>query len=204
LLLIVSTVGRLELINEVFAGVFWASTTLTMMLGRLMLYYALAKTRFLGSGERALILVGTNSRALKLATEITAKPELGYSLLGFVDDVWQNTPRFNEAGYRFVTTIDGFPDYLRTRTVDEVLICLPMKSGYHTSEKIVKMCEEQGVRVGVLSDIFPLEVARSRVDHVGANSIIGGNVWVTSDVAPGSKIVQFKPRDAFYADGSGI
>jgi serine O-acetyltransferase len=39
---------------------------------------------------------------------------------------------------------------------------------------------------------------------VGANSIIGGNVWVTSDVSPGSKIVQFKPRDAFYADGSGI
>jgi len=39
---------------------------------------------------------------------------------------------------------------------------------------------------------------------VGANSIIGGNVWVTSDVAPGSKIVQFKPREALYADGSGI
>jgi serine O-acetyltransferase len=39
---------------------------------------------------------------------------------------------------------------------------------------------------------------------VGAGSVIGGNVWVTSDVAPGSKIVQFKPRDIYYNDGSGI
>lgn len=39
---------------------------------------------------------------------------------------------------------------------------------------------------------------------VGAGSVIGGNVWVTNDVAPGSKIVQFKPREVYYADGGGI
>ncbi|MBK3518037.1 serine O-acetyltransferase [Carboxylicivirga marina] len=39
---------------------------------------------------------------------------------------------------------------------------------------------------------------------VGANSIIGGNVWVTNSVASGSKIVQFKPRDVLYAEGGGI
>lgn len=39
---------------------------------------------------------------------------------------------------------------------------------------------------------------------VGANSVIGGNVWVTSDVAPNSKIVQFKPKDVNFSDGGGI
>jgi serine O-acetyltransferase len=39
---------------------------------------------------------------------------------------------------------------------------------------------------------------------VGARSVIGGNVWVTSDVAADSKIVQFKPRDYLYNGGSGI
>ncbi len=39
---------------------------------------------------------------------------------------------------------------------------------------------------------------------VGADSIIGGNVWVTNDVPPGSKIVQFKPRDVNFSDGGGI
>ncbi len=39
---------------------------------------------------------------------------------------------------------------------------------------------------------------------IGANSVIGGNVWITSDVPPGSKIVQFKARDMDLMDGSGI
>jgi serine O-acetyltransferase len=39
---------------------------------------------------------------------------------------------------------------------------------------------------------------------VGEGSVIGGNVWVTSNVPPGSKIIQFKPRDTVYSEGSGI
>ncbi len=39
---------------------------------------------------------------------------------------------------------------------------------------------------------------------IGANSVIGGNVWVTNDVAPNSRIVQFKARDVFYSEGGGI
>lgn len=39
---------------------------------------------------------------------------------------------------------------------------------------------------------------------VGANSVIGGNVWVTNDVPEKSKIVQSKPRDNYYTEGGGI
>lgn len=39
---------------------------------------------------------------------------------------------------------------------------------------------------------------------IGANSVIGGNVWVTNTTPPNSKIVQFKPRDVFYSEGGGI
>ncbi len=39
---------------------------------------------------------------------------------------------------------------------------------------------------------------------VGSNSVIGGNVWVTQDVMPNSKIVQGKTRETSFADGGGI
>jgi serine O-acetyltransferase len=39
---------------------------------------------------------------------------------------------------------------------------------------------------------------------VGKGAVIGGNVWVTNDVAPGAKILQFKPRDNYFFDGGGI
>ncbi len=39
---------------------------------------------------------------------------------------------------------------------------------------------------------------------IGKNSIIGGNVWVTRDIPPNSKVVQSKPKEWFFCDGAGI
>jgi serine O-acetyltransferase len=38
---------------------------------------------------------------------------------------------------------------------------------------------------------------------IGKGSTIGGNVWVTQDVAPNSRVVQSRPKETF-ADGAGI
>lgn len=39
---------------------------------------------------------------------------------------------------------------------------------------------------------------------IGKGSVIGGNVWVTNDLPPYSKVVQFKPKGMKFADGAGI
>lgn len=39
---------------------------------------------------------------------------------------------------------------------------------------------------------------------IGKGSVIGGNVWVTNDLPPNSRIVQLKPRSASFSDGGGI
>jgi len=40
--------------------------------------------------------------------------------------------------------------------------------------------------------------------RIGANSVIGGNVWVTNSLPPNSKLVQFKAKESDYNDGAGI
>ena len=40
--------------------------------------------------------------------------------------------------------------------------------------------------------------------RIGANSVIGGNVWVTNSLPPNSKIIQFKAKEADFNDGAGI
>ncbi len=40
--------------------------------------------------------------------------------------------------------------------------------------------------------------------RIGQNSVIGGNVWVTNNVPPNSKLVQFKARETSFSDGAGI
>ena len=39
---------------------------------------------------------------------------------------------------------------------------------------------------------------------IGKGSVIGGNVWVTHDLPPNSKVVQFKPKGMKFNDGAGI
>lgn len=39
---------------------------------------------------------------------------------------------------------------------------------------------------------------------IGKGSVIGGNVWVTNNMPPGSKIVQSKVRNTNFKDGAGI
>ncbi len=40
--------------------------------------------------------------------------------------------------------------------------------------------------------------------RIGADSVIGGNVWVTNSIPPNSKLVQFKAKDTDFSDGAGI
>ena len=40
--------------------------------------------------------------------------------------------------------------------------------------------------------------------RIGKGSSIGGNVWLTRDVPPGSRVTQAQARDERHADGSGI
>ena len=40
--------------------------------------------------------------------------------------------------------------------------------------------------------------------RIGANSVIGGNVWVTNSLPPYTKLVQFKAKEADFNDGAGI
>lgn len=40
--------------------------------------------------------------------------------------------------------------------------------------------------------------------RVGKGSVIGGNIWVTSDVAPHSRVLQRRPRGVEFSDGAGI
>lgn len=39
---------------------------------------------------------------------------------------------------------------------------------------------------------------------IGANSVIGGNVWVTRDLPPNSKVVQTRPKENMFTHGAGI
>ncbi|MCG6550791.1 MAG: sugar transferase [Candidatus Magnetominusculus sp. LBB02] len=130
---------------------------------RLIIAKVFAKSR---TGVRNLLIFGTNEKALHLAERLTDKnSEHRYNLLGFIDNQWSNIEAAADSGHPILTDIAGFRDFLIDHEVDEVVICLPMKSFYEVSSGIAALCEDQGITVRILSDFFNLSLARSKTAH---------------------------------------
>jgi len=53
-------------------------------------------------------------------------------------------------------------DILANNVVDEVFLCLPVRSYYATIQEMAHKCEQVGVSVRMIADLFPLRHASSR------------------------------------------
>lgn len=140
---------------------------------RLLVRLLLNGVRSLGRNLRHMLVIGTNSRALRFAAQIEDRPWLGYHLLGFVDD--DSAPcleEFRASGRVRVCDFANFEAYLKSHLVDEAVICLPMRSYYHQAERIATLCQEQGVIVRVSSDLFDFGLPYVRKDSVEDNTLI--------------------------------
>jgi exopolysaccharide biosynthesis polyprenyl glycosylphosphotransferase len=142
------------LLNSLFLAIFVVVSSLLMVSSRLILRRVLARMRIHGRNLRHMLIVGTNARAVRFAKQVEASPELGYRLVGFVDDDWSGTGEFHRNGYALVSDLAGFPDYVRHNVLDEVVIELPLKSRYQQALEVFNCCQEQGIIVRCMPDIF--------------------------------------------------
>ena len=120
-----------------------------------------------------MLIVGTNQRALRFAKKVQARPDLGYNIIGFVEKSdWIASKEFNQLGYQAVVDFEGFPEFIRENVVDEVVICLPMKSLYQVCADIVMLSQEQGIIVRVMSDFFHSQSGKSKADYLEGDALV--------------------------------
>jgi exopolysaccharide biosynthesis polyprenyl glycosylphosphotransferase len=130
------------------------------MILRKFLVWARLKDRNL----RYILIVGTNSRAVRFAQNMESKPELGYRLFGFVENDHYHNQEFAQCGYPVVADFLKLPEYLRQNVVDEVAICLPVKSFYDQIKSIAKLCEKQGVIIRYLMNFIDLKQSQANIE----------------------------------------
>ncbi len=82
---------RVTMVTFSFMLLFWLLSSLLIIIARVAVRYLLRKIRLHGHNLRHVLILGTNPRALEFARRIESKPELGYRVLGFVDDDWAGT-----------------------------------------------------------------------------------------------------------------
>jgi exopolysaccharide biosynthesis polyprenyl glycosylphosphotransferase len=163
---------HVDMINLVFAGVFWFSLITITASDRLGVRLVLRQLRVKGKNLRNILIVGSNDAALQFAHKIEQSPWLGYRILGFVDNEWPGLVKFKEQGYSVSCGFDQLRVFLRTNVVDEVVVTLPLRSLHSYASEIAELCEEQGILVRVVSNIFDLKHARSKAEDFEGESHI--------------------------------
>jgi exopolysaccharide biosynthesis polyprenyl glycosylphosphotransferase len=160
-LLIVAQVGRWKTIN-LRTTVCVAAIVITLIGGmRVLLRMHLRQLRLRGHNIKKLLLIGNGPRAEWLAKHVAQRTDLGYRLVGYVDEErrLKDPKTFDVPWLGFISDLARI---IENEVIDEVFITLPVKSQYSRIESAITILEEQGIMVHLFSDLFPHKLARSR------------------------------------------
>jgi exopolysaccharide biosynthesis polyprenyl glycosylphosphotransferase len=151
---------------------FWLLVTGTTVTSRILLRFVLASIRRHGRNLRDVLIVGTNERALEFAAKAQKRPDLGYRIIGFVDQDWQGARQLEDTKFTLVSDLAGMGAFLRANVVDEVFMALPMRSFHDEASRLAALCEEQGIPVRLMSNILNLKLAKASAEEVGGDAHI--------------------------------
>jgi len=160
------------MVTSHFVLLFWIFSSGLIVGGRVMIRYFLRQARLHGRNLRNVLILGTNPRAIEFARKIGSKPELGYRVLGFVDDEWPGLLNFSETEYSLRSNFEGLSEYLRRNIIDEVAIYLPVRSFYEHTSQVVALCEQHGITMRFAPDMFNLKLAQSGADEIDGDAHI--------------------------------
>lgn len=142
-----------------------------LSLSRLAKSLILRRLRLRGIGVVRAIIVGAGEVGRAIMRTIVAHPELGYEILGFVDDDpakgSTNIGRFKALG-----GIDKLSTLIKEHAVDEVIIALPWQ--YHRKiMSIMMQCQRENIQARVVPDLFQMTVSQMSVTTLAGIPLIG-------------------------------
>jgi exopolysaccharide biosynthesis polyprenyl glycosylphosphotransferase len=142
-----------------------------LSLSRLIKRWVLESRMRRGIGVDRLLIVGAGEVGRRLMRNIVAQPELGYQVIGFVDD----DPDKNKTDigrFKALGGIDNLPRVVQEKAIDEVIVTLPWMH-HRKILGIMRQCEREQVRARIVPDLFQLALSRVDIEDLGGIPIIG-------------------------------
>lgn len=152
-----------QIIPKRFLLIFAVTSFVLLFSIRLFKRKLLKEFRLHGRNLRSVVVIGAGARGQKIVKLINEHPEIGYHFTGFVDDM--DVPGV-------LGDLSEIQKVLAENIIDEVIICLPIKTFYDRMEEIAKAAEEQGITVRIYSDLFNLKLARAVAGEIGEAPIL--------------------------------
>ncbi|HYE73166.1 MAG TPA: sugar transferase, partial [Blastocatellia bacterium] len=151
------TVNKWVLLN------FWGLALVLLFSARLIKRLFVRQYGSKVKDRRRVVIVGAGARGQQTAEMINQKPELGYTLVGFVDDV---------EGSEMIGRLNQLEEILAANVIDEMIIALPIKTFYEEMENIIHVATEQGITVRVHSNLFTIPSGKAVAEQVGGTPMV--------------------------------
>jgi exopolysaccharide biosynthesis polyprenyl glycosylphosphotransferase len=142
-----------------------------LTLSRIIKNIVLSQLRRRGLGVRQVLVVGAGEVGRTVMRTIVARPELGYRVVGFVDD----DPVKGESDLgriKALGSLDNIPEVIYAHGIDIVIITLPWMS-HRKILRIVRQCERHNVQPYIVPDLFQITISQVGIEHLGEVPMIG-------------------------------
>jgi exopolysaccharide biosynthesis polyprenyl glycosylphosphotransferase len=141
----------------------WILTIVFTSVGRVVQSRGQRSLRARGWGEERVLIVGTGEVGRIVMQKIQRSPDLGYGVVGFVDD----NPRVKAVqGVPVLGNTDELAELIQIHNVNEVIIAMPEASHQETL-KVVSKCDRGKVAIKVFPDVFQIMASAVSIGDLG-------------------------------------
>jgi exopolysaccharide biosynthesis polyprenyl glycosylphosphotransferase len=165
-------VAKLDAVDRRFLAVFFGVSLVATIVARVVVGLAMGERRQSRRALRNLVIVGCGPRGAQLGAEVWSRPDLGYLLLGYIDDIPAPANPLHGQPEKLLGGLADARRLLRELEVDEVMICLPVRSQYEAIAGIVSAAGELGLTVRMPVNFFDSRSADSQIDYLNETPVV--------------------------------
>jgi exopolysaccharide biosynthesis polyprenyl glycosylphosphotransferase len=137
--------------------VFYQVVILTI--SRLLVIYRRRHAPHSSKHFRNILIIGTMEKARKMGILVSRYSDWGLRILGYVD------VNGSRSGGDILGTVDDLPQIIENNIVDEIIF-VGDRSSLDLLDKILELCNEQGIRMRVAADFFPAKVSNVSMEFL--------------------------------------
>lgn len=150
------------LFSRLFVGFFIVYNFTFLLVEKLTLRHLYMKKRDKVRGSR-LALVSTDEGVVKFLRLMELEEDIRVSIAGYFSI---DNGRDTIEGIQCLGPIDWLGNYIKNQPIDEVIFILP-KDYISEIEPYIADCEEMGITVHMLLDLYNLKISKTKVSYLG-------------------------------------
>ncbi|MHB1317887.1 MAG: sugar transferase [Anaerolineae bacterium] len=124
-----------------------------------------------GQGIARVLIVGVGESGRSVMRAIMARPELGYRIVGFLDDD-PDKAHTSIGPFPGLGSTEGLVEVIASSSVDQVIIALP-SAYYRKTLQLARAAEQAGSRVRIVPDLFQIAISSVVVENLDGIPLLG-------------------------------